>query len=51
MPYEAITEEEYEARRRKMRAFNPSLISKYEHEETELDIGAAECANGVCPVR
>ena len=51
LPYEAITEEEYEARRRKMRAFNPSLISKYEHEETELDIGAAECANGVCPVR
>ena len=51
LPYEAITEEEYEARRRKMRPFNPSLISKYEHEETELDIGAAECANGVCPVR
>ena len=36
LPYEAITEEEYEARCQKMRPFNPSLISKYEHEETEL---------------
>ena len=51
LPYEAITKEEYEARCAKMRPFNPSLISKYEHEETELDIGAADCANGVCPVR
>ena len=51
LPYEAITEEEYEERRKKMRPFNPSLISKYEHEETELDIGGADCANGVCPVR
>ena len=51
LPYEAITEEEYEARRAQMRPFNPSLISKYEHEETELDIGGADCANGVCPVR
>ena len=51
LPYEAITGEEYEERRQKMRPFNPSLISKYEHEETELDIGGPECANGVCPVR
>ncbi len=51
LPYEAISEAEYEARRAKMRPFNPSLISKYEREETELDIGGADCANGVCPVR
>ena len=51
LPYEAITEEEYEARRAKMRPFNPSLISKYEREETELDVDASDCANGVCPVR
>ena len=51
LPYEAITEEEYEARRAKMRPFNPSLISKYEHEETDLDIGGSDCASGVCPVR
>ena len=34
-----------------MRPFNPSLISKYEREESELDVGGADCANGVCPVR
>ena len=37
LPYEAITEEEYEARCSAMRPFNPSLISKYEREESELD--------------
>ena len=51
LPYEAITEEEYEARRSAMRPFNPSLISKYEREESELDVGGADCASGVCPVR
>lgn len=51
LPYEEITKEEYERRCRKMRPFDPSLISEYEYEETELDIGASECANGVCPVR
>ncbi len=51
LPYEEITQEEYEKRREAMRPFNPSLLSKYEHEETELDIGASECVNGVCPVR
>ena len=47
----AITKEEYEQRKADMRAFNPSLLAKYEHEEMELDIGASDCANGVCPVR
>ncbi|RGY96842.1 ribonucleoside-triphosphate reductase, adenosylcobalamin-dependent [Clostridium sp. AM58-1XD] len=51
LPYEAITEEEYEQRKSWMRPFNPSLLSKYEHEETELDIGDSECTGGVCPVR
>ena len=51
MPYEAIEQEEYERRRDAMRPFNPSLLSRYEHEETELDIGGSDCANGVCPVR
>ncbi|MEE1199425.1 MAG: ribonucleoside-triphosphate reductase, adenosylcobalamin-dependent [Christensenellales bacterium] len=50
LPYEAITEEEYNARREKMRPFNPTLISKYEHEETAADL-ESDCANGVCPVR
>ena len=51
VPYEAITKEEYEKRKAAMRPFNPTLLSKYEFEETELDIGDSECANGVCPVR
>ena len=46
-----ISKEEYEKRKAAMRPFNPSLISKYEREETELDIGASDCVNGVCPVR
>lgn len=51
LPYEEITEEEYESRRENMRPFNPSLLSKYEHGEADLDIGDSECVNGVCPVR
>lgn len=51
LPYEAISEAEYNARREKMRPFNPSLLSRYERTETELDFGASDCANGVCPVR
>lgn len=50
LPYEAITEEEYRARSARMRPFNPTLISRYEHEESESDVGS-DCANGVCPVR
>lgn len=51
LPYEKIDKDEYEKRKNSMKPFNPSLISKYEHEETELDIGSAECATGACPVR
>ncbi|MDO4262173.1 MAG: ribonucleoside-triphosphate reductase, adenosylcobalamin-dependent [Eubacteriales bacterium] len=51
LPYEEITAEEYERRKAAMRPFNPSLLSKYEYEETELDPGAAECASGACPIR
>ncbi len=51
LPYEAISREEYEKRKAAMKPFNPSLISKFEHEESLLDIGDSECANGVCPVR
>jgi ribonucleoside-diphosphate reductase alpha chain/ribonucleoside-triphosphate reductase len=51
LPFEEITEEEYEKRVKAMKAFVPSLISKYEKEETEYDIGDAGCVNGVCPIR
>ena len=42
LPYEAIDETEYERRKAAMRPFNPSLLSRYEHEETELDLGDPE---------
>ncbi|HIW54452.1 MAG TPA: ribonucleoside-triphosphate reductase, adenosylcobalamin-dependent, partial [Candidatus Ruthenibacterium merdigallinarum] len=51
MPYEAIDEAEYQRRKNAMRPFNPSLLSRYEHEESELDVGDPECASGACPVR
>ncbi|MDO5134589.1 MAG: ribonucleoside-triphosphate reductase, adenosylcobalamin-dependent [Eubacteriales bacterium] len=51
LPYEEISREEYEKRKAAMRPFNPSLLSKYEFDESELDIGDSECVNGVCPVR
>jgi len=51
MPYEAITEEEYNKRVKEMNPFIPSLLSKYEKEEVELDIGNDGCSSGVCPIR
>ncbi len=51
LPYEAIDEAEYERRKAAMRPFNPSLLSRYEQEESELDLGLSDCASGVCPIR
>ncbi len=51
LPYEAIDEAEFIRRKEEMQAFRPSLISKYEKEETEFDIGADGCESGACPVR
>lgn len=51
MPYETITEEEYDKRVKEMKPFIPSLISKYEQVETEFDIGNDGCDSGICPVR
>jgi len=51
MPYEEITKNEYEKRVKEMLPFIPSLITKYEKEETEIDVGDESCSNGVCPIR
>lgn len=52
LPYEAISEEEYNRRVREMKPFIPSLLSKYEQEETELDVASdADCSTGACGVR
>lgn len=51
MPYESITEEEYEKLHSEMKPFIPSLLSKYEVHEEELDVGTDGCETGICPVR
>lgn len=51
LPYEAIEEEEYHKRVAEMKPFRPSLITKYEKEEVDLDIGTEGCESGACPVR
>ncbi|WP_130808023.1 ribonucleoside-triphosphate reductase, adenosylcobalamin-dependent [Senegalia massiliensis] len=51
LPYEAIDEEEYNRRMSEMKPFVPSLLSKYEKEQTEFDIGDESCDTGVCPIR
>lgn len=51
LPYEAIDEVEFIRRKEEMQSFRPSLISKYEKEETEFDIGTDGCESGACPVR
>lgn len=51
MPYEEITEEEYNNRVSNMNAFVPSLLQKYEIGEDLFDVGNDGCESGVCPVR
>lgn len=51
LPYEQITKEEYEERAAQMKPFRPSLITKYEKEEIEFDLGTEGCETGACPVR
>jgi ribonucleoside-diphosphate reductase alpha chain/ribonucleoside-triphosphate reductase len=51
LPYESIEEDEYKKRLEEMQEFRPSLISKYEKEESEFDIGTDGCESGACPVR
>lgn len=51
LPFEEIPEEEFERRTAEMKPFIPSLLSKYEKQEQEYDIGDDGCENGVCPVR
>lgn len=51
LPYEAIDEMEYNDRIKSMKDFVPSLISKYEKQEIEIEILEDECETGVCPIR
>ncbi|WP_197261686.1 ribonucleoside-triphosphate reductase, adenosylcobalamin-dependent [Brevibacillus laterosporus] len=50
-PYEAITKEEYEKLRAKMKPFDPAILAKYETTgESDLDMDACE-SGGACPIR
>ena len=51
LPYEAITKEEYDEKVEKLSTFRASLISKYEKQKTEFDIGNDGCESGICPIR
>lgn len=51
MPYESITEEEYNKKLSQMKPFIPSLLGKYEVREEDLDIGNESCDTGICPIR
>jgi adenosylcobalamin-dependent ribonucleoside-triphosphate reductase len=51
LPFEEISEEEYNRRVKEMKPFIPSLISNYEREEVEYDIGSEGCEGGICPIR
>lgn len=51
-PYEAITEEQYNELKSKMKKFDVTLLHKIEKEETEADlINMQSCDGGVCPIR
>lgn len=51
LPYEQIDEAEYNKRAAVMKPFLTNLLSKYEKQEKDLDIGNESCEGGVCPIR
>ncbi|MCC5910771.1 MAG: ribonucleoside-triphosphate reductase, adenosylcobalamin-dependent [Clostridiaceae bacterium] len=51
LPYEAIDEVEFNRRVKEMKTFIPSLVSKYEDKEIQIDILDAGCEAGICPIR
>lgn len=51
MPYESITEKEYNKMASELPTFIPSLLNKYEKEELQLDVGNDGCESGICPIR
>lgn len=51
LPYESITEEEYNRRVAAMRPFIPSMLAEFEKSEFEVRDLESGCENGVCPIR
>ena len=51
-PYEAISKEEYEERKKDLKPFDAALLQKFEANETTADLDNMDaCASGVCPIR
>lgn len=50
MPFEEITEEQYNELVKVTPKFNPSLLSKYEKGE-DFEIDSSDCSGGACPVK
>lgn len=51
LPYETISEEEYQHRVSAMKPFLPHLLRKYEKQESDFDPGSDGCESGICPIR
>lgn len=53
MPYEEITEEEYNRRVSECKRFDPELLKKYEtkNEDKELSNDSGDCVGNACPIR
>lgn len=49
-PFEACSKEEAERLAQSMKAFDPTILNRYDSGD-DLDIDAAGCENGACPVR
>jgi ribonucleoside-triphosphate reductase (thioredoxin) len=50
-PYEAITREQYEELKARMKPFDPAVLQRYETDgQSELDVND-DCSTGACPIR
>lgn len=51
MPYESISEEQYNEMLKNTPRFNPNMLSQYENFEEEFDVLDSDCDSGICPIR
>ena len=51
LPYEAITEEEYDELMSKTPKFDPDSLGQFENFDEEFEIDDSECEGGACPIR
>ncbi|MEG0908730.1 MAG: ribonucleoside-triphosphate reductase, adenosylcobalamin-dependent [Bacilli bacterium] len=52
LPYESISEEEYNERVKNMKEFDQKILEKFETSlNADDDVTDADCASGACPVR